>query len=258
MQVDPQLLRATLALPTIEHHALIGSTNDRAIELARDAMALLPALVIADGQTSGRGRGKNRWYSDAGALLFSLAIDPQQYGIDTEHWPLIALTAGLAIAETLADFAPTIPVTLKWPNDVYVGQRKLCGILVEAPSTRPARLVIGAGVNLNNRFDEAPAEIRERATSLASEAHYTFDSTRVLAAIVEHLIELLPWVAVKREELVARYQPRCLLAGRIVSLDTAVGPVVGLCHGIDADGALTIETKCGRQRCLAGTVTHWT
>jgi BirA family biotin operon repressor/biotin-[acetyl-CoA-carboxylase] ligase len=258
MHLDSDQLRASLNLPTFEHHCELGSTNDRAIELARDPATLLPLLVVADRQTAGRGRGANRWWSDGGALLFTLAIEPDAFGIAAEHWPLIALVAGLAIAEALEDFAPAAPLALKWPNDVYLGQKKLCGILVEAPNTRPARLAIGVGVNLNNGFDDAPQEIRAKATSLSTESHFTFDATRVLSAIVAQLLARLPAIARDRAALVESWRPRCLLTGRIVSIETPAGPRSGRCQGIDRDGALLLETKCGLQRCLAGVVTQWT
>jgi BirA family biotin operon repressor/biotin-[acetyl-CoA-carboxylase] ligase len=239
-----------------EHHAEIGSTNDRGMELARDIGVELPALVVAEKQTAGRGRGANRWWSADGALTFSLVVDLAD-AVPRERWPLAALTAGLAVCDALAPLAGNEKVAVKWPNDVYAAGRKLCGILVETPATPAGRLVIGIGVNVNNSFAAAPPDVRARGIALVDLANRPTDVDAVLAAVVGELIELLPTLAVAPPPVVARWPAHCLLTGRIVEVETPAGPMIGLCEGIDESGALLLCDELGQRRCVAGTVVRW-
>src|SRR5262245_48689583 len=98
---DFDRIRRETLVRQVEFHQEIGSTNTRALELVA-AEHLIPLLVLADRQTAGRGRGKNRWWSGEGALTFSLVIDAAAAGISANRWPNVSLAAGLAVAETVA------------------------------------------------------------------------------------------------------------------------------------------------------------
>jgi BirA family biotin operon repressor/biotin-[acetyl-CoA-carboxylase] ligase len=250
--------RAALAhvLAHFEHHAEIASTNDRGMELARDTSISLPALIVAERQTAGRGRGANRWWSADGALTFSLVVDLST-AVPRERWPLAALTAGLAVCDALSPHAGETRLAVKWPNDVYAAGRKLCGILVETPAAPAGRLVIGIGVNINNSFAAAPPDVRARGVSLVELANRPLDVDAVLATIVGELIDLLPTLADSPPEVVARWPAHCLLTGRIVEVETPAGPMIGLCEGIDESGALLLCDELGPRRCVAGTVVRW-
>ncbi len=274
---------ARTALSTVirhfEHHAEIGSTNDRAAELARDPTVPLPALVVTDKQTAGRGRGANRWWSADGALTFSLVVELTGDTVngntvngDTdasisatapprERWPLVALTAGLAVCLTLQPTVAPAPLAIKWPNDVYAAGRKLAGILVEAPAiaaaTPLARVVIGIGINVNNTFAAAPPDLRQRAVSIADLTGRPSDVDATLTKIVGELLDLLPTTFASPSPLVERWRPYCMLTGRVVELDSPAGPTTGLCEGIDDDGALLLRGESGQKRCTSGTVVRW-
>jgi BirA family biotin operon repressor/biotin-[acetyl-CoA-carboxylase] ligase len=135
---------------SIDYHESLGSTSDRALALAAADEARLPLLVLAARQTAGRGRGTNRWWSDEGALTFSLALEAHPALLPAANWPQIALVAGLAVCEALHRLAPSGNFRVKWPNDVYLNDRKICGILSESVPGWRDRLVIGIGVNVNN------------------------------------------------------------------------------------------------------------
>ncbi|MEX2186491.1 MAG: biotin--[acetyl-CoA-carboxylase] ligase [Pirellulales bacterium] len=287
-----------------EHYAELGSTNDRATELARDTSVPLPALVTADRQTAGRGRGANRWWSGAGALTFSLVVDLADIGGENgardenrgnencgrrilspiesptgtigdgirlaqnfsgppprERWPLVALTAGFAVCEGLRSLA-AVPLSIKWPNDVYAADRKLAGILVESPAAALARVVIGVGVNVNNSFAGAPEDVRRRAVSIVDITGRPSDVDATLARIVDELIDMLPTTfatpsPLLQSPLVQRWRTYCLLTGRAVEVDSPAGRIAGVCEGIDEDGALLIRNESGTARCVAGTVVRW-
>src|SRR5262245_23444181 len=99
----------------IDYHESLGSTSDRALELAARRAPKLPLLVLANRQTSGRGRGANRGWASTGALTFSLVLDEAASGMTRERWPLRSLIAGLAVCRALADLVPRGDWRVKWP-----------------------------------------------------------------------------------------------------------------------------------------------
>ena len=129
---DLDRIQASGVVREVEFHEEIGSTNDRAAELACGGQLECPVLVLAAHQTGGRGRASNRWWSAPGALTFSLVLDAHHVGLPDQRWPQIALAAGAAVGEAIEKTIPQAAVRLKWPNDVYLAGKKTCGILVEA------------------------------------------------------------------------------------------------------------------------------
>lgn len=149
-------------------YTCVGSTND----LARDwagASAPEGATVLADEQTAGRGRQGRSWSSPAGhGLYLSVILRPPWPADDAPH---LALLAGEAVAEALRQGRPTLPLMVKWPNDVLCGGRKICGILVET-GLRGARLdyaVIGIGLNVRQTDSDWPPALSGLATSCAEQ-----------------------------------------------------------------------------------------
>lgn len=252
--IEDRLMAETF-LRGVEHHAEIASTNDRALTLCADAELAVPFLVIADQQTSGRGRGSNRWWSSDGALLCSVIVDATEYRLPESRWPQISLTAGAAICQTLhALLGPQPSVGLKWPNDVWLNGRKAAGILVEIPATRRGRLVIGVGLNVNNSFADAPSELRPLATSMRDETGIEVDRREVLRGWLRQLDEDLRRLAMFDGSLVERWQSLCVLRDRTVSLKVGEQFITGRCLGIAEDGALRLQTPSGEQRLYGGTV----
>jgi BirA family biotin operon repressor/biotin-[acetyl-CoA-carboxylase] ligase len=239
----------------VDFQQTLESTNDRGLKLASDAKTRCPLLVIAEQQTVGRGRGGNRWWSAAGALTFSLVVDAQRFRLTPLRRPKISLTAGLAVCESFEELLPGVHVGLKWPNDVLLDGRKVCGSLIEAPATEPDRLVIGIGINVNNSLASAPEPVRQVATSLRDVANRTFNRTEVLVAVLSQLEQGLERLHRSPDELVKRWQQYCLLRGRTVSLAVNERHVVGNCQGIDGDGALVLKTGNGTKRYFSGVVT---
>src|SRR5512134_2109839 len=133
-----------------------GSTNDelRALAAAGSPDGL---VLLALQQTAGRGRRGAAWFCPAGeSLAFSILVRPAE---PKALWPRLALAAGLAVAEAAESFGP--PAGIKWPNDVWIGRRKVAGILVEAG---PDFAIVGIGLNVHTT--SFPAEVSEIATSL--------------------------------------------------------------------------------------------
>ena len=252
---DLERIRASDLLAQFEFHHELGSTNDRGLELAAEPAARFPALVLAGRQTSGRGRRTNRWWSGDGALTFSLVIDADAAGIGSRDFPLISLATALGLAAVLQSLIPSADTGLKWPNDVYLSQRKVCGILVEISGQAPSRPVLGIGMNVNNSLADAPDEVRERAVSLCDTAGTPLDLTQVLLLATESVLRETSQLGLGAVDLRSRWEPFCMLRGRSVRLDMGVQRVAGLCLGIDDQGALLVQSETGVQRCLAGVVT---
>ena len=168
-----------------EYHECITLTNDRAAKLAMDGAAELPLLVVAERQTAGRGRDGNRWWTGPGAMAFSLAVDAHSVAADDARSPLVALSVGLAVAQTVAGRLPDQSIGIHWPNDVLAGDRKLAGILVEVLPNR--RHVIGVGLNTNNTIADAPPELQSVACTLRDLSGKEHDPTALLVELLQRM-----------------------------------------------------------------------
>lgn len=242
----------------VEYHAALPSTNDRGLELAVQQSLETPLLVLAAEQSTGRGRGVNRWWSGLGALTFSLILDAELTRLTMDQWPRIALTAGVAVCDVLARHLPEAPCGLKWPNDVLLAGRKVCGILVEVPPPpAPRRLVLGMGINVNNSVASAPEEIVGRAASLCDVAGRPFDATEFLVEVLNRVSANLTALAASEPCLAETWQRLCTLRGDLVEIVAGNRRVRGRCRGIDDEGALLLEVNDRVERFFGGTVmTH--
>jgi BirA family biotin operon repressor/biotin-[acetyl-CoA-carboxylase] ligase len=241
----------------LEFHQAIDSTNNRALQLAGQCDVQAPVLVLAETQTQGRGRGSNVWWAQQGALTFSLLVPANAARLPPRSWPQASLTVGLAVCEAIEDFLDEPAIQLKWPNDVYVRRRKVCGILIEVPPQRKEVIVIGIGINVNNSANQAPAELQTTAIAMCDAAGRTFRLSEVLVGALVRLQSRLDWIGHRDQELWTQWRQRCLLTDRTVQLDLGTRNVVGRCRGIDDDGALLIETANETERCFAGVVTRF-
>lgn len=255
---DLESLQAATFVRTIRHRPESVSTNTDALDWSRElGRRDLPALLLADRQTGGRGRGANRWWSAEGALTFSLLIEPLEHGVPMPQWPALSLTVGAAIAEALSGFAPGADVRLKWPNDVYIGGRKASGVLIESPPDASQRLVIGIGINVNNSPEHAPPEVRARAVSLAEVLGGPQPKLPVLQAVLQQLEVDLAALATKHPSLLGRWRRLCLLTGRSVLITDSGRATAGTCLGLDDDGALRVQTGHTIERLFSGVVTEF-
>lgn len=233
---------------SVAHRLEIGSTSDLARELVRTGGFELPLLVWADRQTRGRGRGSNVWWSDEGGLTFTLALDPRGHGFDRpEPAAAVGPIAALTTLEAVEPLLPGVALELRWPNDVECAGRKLCGILperVDAPDG--PRLLIGIGLNVTSRPENAPDHVRASAVSLADLTDHPPSREQTLAAILERfevVVETLrsePLTALAR-----RWQTRDSLKDGPVRIATGSKTIVGIARGIDDRGALLVETEGG-------------
>jgi len=234
----------------VEHHASLASTNDHARRLAAAVGREETVLVVADQQTAGRGRGQNRWWTGSGALACSLLLDPALRNIERRHFHLISLAAAMAIVDTAQPLVPAGQVGLHWPNDVFVNDRKLSGVLVEALAD--GRHIVGIGVNLNNSLAAAPAELCDVLTTLADIAGRPYDRTQVLAALLSGFDRVLAQLAVDAAGVAQRANALCLQHGQMITIESGNRVTSGSCIGIADDGALVLETATGREKFYSG------
>ena len=251
--IDVSRLLAESMLAGIEYLPSVGSTQDYVQGLVANQTfnnEQLPLLVIADEQTAGRGRGTNRWWTGQGSLAFTLLLDPQQFGLPNRPVPQASLAVGVAVIDTIQKWIEPLPIGLHWPNDVFAAGRKLSGILIDV--LPDSRHIVGVGLNVNNAFAAAPAEVRDRATSLLDLSGRRFDRTEVLLAFLTNLERTLTQLAVDPELLGDRFADLCLQVGHDLTIESSGRKTSGRCAGIDRDGALLLDTFNGRQKIYSG------
>ncbi len=249
---DIERLAAATFVAEVEYHEVIGSTNDRAKELAEQRTAGLPVLVIAQRQTAGRGRGENRWWTGTGSLALSVLLDLRTFGVAGMHTPLVALAAGIAVVGAVRTCVPGVPLGLHWPNDVYLAGKKLAGILVE--SAARGLHVVGIGVNANNSARDAPDELRDRLTTLRDQTGRFHDLGAIVHRLLGGLETWLRRLGKTPHQVARRADALCLQRGRTVYLQHPEGTAKGVCLGIAADGALVLQTRQGQHAFYTGSV----
>ncbi len=217
-------LARALALPQVSAHEAVGSTMDEAHRLAAGG-APAGTLVLAERQDAGRGRGGKRWSSASRAGLWLTLIERPR---DARAIEVLSLRVGLRMARVL-DRWTEAPIRLKWPNDLFVGSRKLAGVLIEARwrDQRPDWVAIGVGINL-----EAPADQRDAAALREAAPH------EVLGELVPALRAAAFASGPLSDAECAEFATRDLALGRELR-----EPMAGTARGVAADGALLIESN---------------
>ena len=214
------------------HHELTDSTNLEARELAA-AGAPSGTVVTAAEQSAGRGRGERVWTAPPGkALLYSAVLRP----LGLEHL-LLPLSVPLAVCAACEALAP-VECEVKWPNDVWLDERKLAGVLIEARP--PDWAVIGVGVNVSIAEAEFPDDLRRPATSLGHAVEVA-DLRRALDSALGE------WVDAPAERVLAEFRRRDLLRGREIGWDggAEAGGRSGVAEGVDERGNLIVRLRGG-------------
>ena len=223
----------------LRHARSVDSTNSRARELAESG-ASHGTVVTADEQTAGRGRQGRTWTAPAGkALLYSAILRP----LDRRHL-LLPLAVPLAVCEVAEELEPGIECKIKWPNDIWTGERKLAGVLIEA-KPQDGWAVIGVGLNLAILPREFPPELRESAASLSGDA----SPERARRALDRRLDR---WVAEDPKAILASWRERDALKGREVSWSEGAG----VADGISEAGNLVVVGAGGERFALGAGEVH--
>ena len=242
--------RAGLFSRHVLWYAEVSSTNDVVATLA-DRGEPEGSVVIADAQSAGRGRHGRIWASPPGAGLYmSILMRPAAHAVS-----LLTIAAGVALADGI-QAATGLQPQLKWPNDVYIGGRKLAGILAEAGTSKSGvqHVVLGCGINLMPAA--YPPDVAARATSIESELGRPIDRGLLL-------VECLVALHVRYRDLqsrasaavIARWRDRAVSTlGRRVEWDVAGVTRHGVAEDIDETGALVVRDGTARARVISGEV----
>nr|WP_294526625.1 biotin--[acetyl-CoA-carboxylase] ligase [uncultured Rhodopila sp.] len=234
-----------MGLFSVTHHKIIGSTNDEARRLAAEG-APHGTVVHADEQSSGRGRLTHTWVSPPGNLYISILLRTGEPAFRTAE---LSFVTALAVADTVDTLLPPqTRATLKWPNDVLVTGAKIAGILLEQVDEAT---IIGIGLNVL----QAPTNIPYKATTIvASGGIASVEGARdiLLDRLARHVEA---WSREGFAPIRDQWLKRSYPVGAAIRANSGGKPVTGAFAGMDADGALLLDTPSGRLRIVAGDVT---
>ncbi len=216
----------------VYYYTETDSTNNRARYLAPSS------LVLAEKQYSGKGRLGREWLSEKGGLYFSIVLEP---GLSVEDVPKITLTAGVAVAEALSDFK----ARLKWPNDVLIDGKKVCGILSEiVGEIEKPKIIVGIGINVKN-------PVPDGAVNLASLGEVSMEETfsRVIRSFTLRYNELCEggWERIRK-----KWIELADTLGKQVKVTAAGKTYVGKAVALDNDGGLLLDVNGKIEKVYSG------
>ena len=248
--LDQEKIKALLEKSVFKENIVIykslSSTNSRAKELcAQDAPH--GTIVLAEEQTAGRGRMERKWFSPSHKnILISLLLRPD---MEADNIYSLTLTLALAGIDAIKELCG-LSAMIKWPNDIYLNNKKLAGILTEfsVRGNRPVYVILGMGMNVNWHPDEESGMLFT-STSLAKERGAHVSRNRLIAEILKRFECLYNDLICKRtEEFTRRCNSLSLLTGKMVSVDTGDELIRGKVIGLDKDGGLILEIQDGETR----------
>lgn len=242
MSLSESRLHSLLPGAPLRFYESVGSSNDLALAWLREG-APQGAAIIADEQRTGRGRKGRTWYTPPGvALAISYILRPQP-----EDIARVTLMGAVAVAE-LCEQVAAPGVGIKWPNDVQIDGRKVCGVLPEAvwDGQRLLGVVLGIGVNIRVLFDDV---LLQTAINLEDAAGQKLDRSEMAAFLLSRLAY---WSGrLSSADLMAAWRERLTTVGQTVRVEGLEGVV----QSVGDDGALILQTPDGKQhRIMAGDV----
>ncbi len=233
----------------------VGSTNSEAKNffIQGETEGL---IVVAKKQTAGCGRKGRSWLSPVGGLYFSIILNPR---LSTEAAPLLGLLSGCAVFQSLLSLGVK-NVSLKWPNDVMVGEKKIAGILCEVVTMEDEStgIIVGIGVNQNCPIVRMPAGLQWPTTSVVDEIGKETSLESLLCSITNEIDRLLQTVEAKSSfaGVLNEWRKLSSTIGAWVRIHEEGKIIVGLAKDIDTDGALLVETDEGLRTVIEGDVSY--
>ncbi|NLZ54736.1 MAG: biotin--[acetyl-CoA-carboxylase] ligase [Thermoanaerobacteraceae bacterium] len=224
------------------YRSVTESTNDDAKKLAQEG-APSGTLVIAERQQGGRGRMGRAWNSPAGGLWLSIVLRPELSPVDA---PKLTIMSAVAVAEAIIQ-ATGICAKIKWPNDILVNEKKVCGILTEISAEMDIinHVIIGIGINVNN--NNFPDELKDKSRSLKQIKREEVDRIKVLTILLERLEHY--YVKAENEgfqEVFERWRDLCMNLGKKVKIIGKSESFEGTAMDIDTSGALLVKSLSGK------------
>lgn len=258
-EILQRLIRGTIFDSHLHHYYKIGSTNATAMSAAA-AGAPEGSVFLAEEQTAGRGRGAHSWHSTRSAGIYcSVVLRPV---LPPSEVLALSLAAGLAVGDAIRQMDSRVQLDLKWPNDVLIGGKKVCGILTEmnAEITQVRYIVVGIGINVNH--PGFPEEIAGLATSLRLQSGSEWSRVQLAAALLKSLHreyrQFLEEPDAKKSILRRFAERSSWVSGKAVRIDdgglSSEGAFEGITEGLDDRGFLRVRTAQGVRTVLSGTV----
>jgi len=248
-------LRGTMFDQQLHHFYKIGSTNTAAMAAAA-AGAADGSVFLAEEQTAGRGRAANLWHSARSAGIYcSVVLRPQ---LQPSEVLVLSLAAGLAVRSAIEQVDSRVQADLKWPNDLLLDGKKVCGILTEMNSeaTQVRYIVVGVGLNVNHA--SFPKEIAEEATSLRLATGSEWSRVELAGALLKSLDreyrDLLDRPDARAAILRRFTEHSSWVRGKQVRIDANGSGFEGTTDGLDERGFLRVRTAAGARTVLSGTV----
>ena len=255
-EIQTGLRSSCLGQGRIEYYDETDSTNSRARNLAQEGMPE-GTLVLAESQRQGRGRRGRVWCSPkGGGIYLSVILRPQ---VQPHKAPQLTLLTAVAMVETLREMVD-LPFAIKWPNDILVRGKKICGILTEMAMEMEQvdYVVVGVGLNVNTRQEDLLPDIQDIATSLAILTDNTFSRVQILQIFLEKLeFYYSLFQDGQFERIRLHWKKLSGLMGKDVRIDGLDRPFTGKVMDLDQDGFLILKLKDGSfQRIVAGDVQY--
>ncbi|MEF8874164.1 MAG: biotin--[acetyl-CoA-carboxylase] ligase [Candidatus Thermoplasmatota archaeon] len=234
----------------IFHFDELSSTNNFSRELVEKG-AEEGTVVVADEQTMGKGRKERTWYSPRGGLWFSIILYPNF--IQTDRSILLTMAASISTAESINALAD-VEGKIKWPNDVLIGKKKVCGILteMEADVDEIHHAIIGIGLNVNNELNQ---DLEEKATTLLKETGRNLSGEDVLRAILGNFEDL--YFRLKNRgtrQIKKRWSDLSAIHQKEVLVEKGSKKIQGKVEGIDDRGRLVLRSEAGEHSIMTGDV----
>ncbi|MDP8221381.1 MAG: biotin--[acetyl-CoA-carboxylase] ligase [Candidatus Stygibacter frigidus] len=220
------------------HYDYISSTMEKAEELIENSEFKGNFLIIADKQGIGIGRNGNHWYSPSGGLWFTLGI----YGFTFKS--NFTLFCGLQLLKTLEQLIsdPVMKLVIKWPNDLYLNNKKLAGIIVKHI---PRSNYYLAGIGLDSNMESFPEELESIATSLKLETGMNYSSSAIIHLFLDNLNAELPEYLSTYRFDESYYTSHDYLNDHELSINTEFAEYTGRYHGISPEGAILLRLPNG-------------
>jgi BirA family transcriptional regulator, biotin operon repressor / biotin---[acetyl-CoA-carboxylase] ligase len=249
------MIRGTIFEDRLRHYYKIGSTNTAAMSASAEGEPE-GTVFLAEEQTAGRGRGSHAWQSTRSAGIYCSAV--LRPALPPAEVLVMSLAAALAVRSAIDLIDPSIPIDLKWPNDVLIRDKKICGILTEmnAEATRVRYLVVGIGINVNQV--NFPKELENEATSLRLTTGSEWSRVELAAALLKSLdreYRQLTQQPDSRRSILRRFaEHSSWVRGKPVRVLENGFTLEGITEGLDERGFLLLRTAETLQTVLSGTV----
>jgi BirA family transcriptional regulator, biotin operon repressor / biotin---[acetyl-CoA-carboxylase] ligase len=229
---------------SIHYEDTVDSTQRVAHRLAYD-QSMEGTVVVAEEQTLGRGRMERKWYSPKyTGIWMSIILRPK---IPLPKAPQLTLIAAVAVVQAIEELTELTP-QIKWPNDILINGKKMTGILTElqAEADQINSVIIGMGINVNQKLEDFPVELREIATSLAIEQGVYFSRSAIIRSVLTHL-EKLYFIYLEKGFFPIKilWESYAISIGKTIKARTLSNVIEGKALGITDDGVLRIEDHSG-------------